>query len=148
MSAPRDGGAGLASRQSGGILTLRSRSSSFAWQKRESCTPRSNSSSDFSSARSPSSSRLTIVSSSAIADSKSLIVGSISVLAAHVAVKFTFLQRDTHAIAGHHGGRVSDDCRAIGIPANCVSPREPPKGAEFLEPAGEERETRVRTVTG
>ena len=53
----------------------RSASSSFAWQKRESCTPRSKSSSERSSARSPSSSFLTIVSSSAIAASKSLMVG-------------------------------------------------------------------------
>ena len=75
-SPPSDAGAGLISPRSLRISTRRSASSSFEWQKRESCTPRSNSSSDFSSARSPSSSVLTIVSSSAMADSKSLIVGS------------------------------------------------------------------------
>ena len=86
-----DAGAGLISPRSLRISMRRSASSSLEWQKRDSCTPRSKSSSDFSSARSPSSSVLTIVSSSAIADSKSLMVGSMSRLF------FTLLRRDTRS---------------------------------------------------
>src|SRR5687768_4237614 len=77
-----------------------SASSSRVWQKRESCTPRSYSSSDFSSARSPSSSFLTIVSSSAIAVSKSLIVESISFH--HFTVQLALGQRHADAVAGLH----------------------------------------------
>jgi hypothetical protein len=63
-------------------------------------------------------------------------------------VKFTFLQRYAHAIAGHHRGRVSDDSRAIGIPADCVSSREHAERAEVFEPAGKQRETGVCPVSG
>ena len=45
-SRPSDAGAGLTSPRSLRISMRRSASSSLAWQKRESCTPRSNSSSD------------------------------------------------------------------------------------------------------
>src|SRR6478672_8890445 len=65
-------GAGFNSPRSLRISMRRSASSRRAWQNRESWTPRSYKASDCSSARSPSSSFLTIDSSSAMAASKSL----------------------------------------------------------------------------
>src|SRR4051812_35281198 len=122
------------------ISPRRSASSSFAWQKRESCTPRSNSASDLSSARSPSSSVLTIVSSSAMADSKSLMVGSMSF---YPAVDLAVGQCHVDAIPRRDAGGAADDRGALLVPAHSIAATEYGEGAEILEASGEGAEARV-----
>src|SRR5262249_53067582 len=99
-------------------------------------------------ARSPSSSRLTMVSSSEIADSKSLIVGSMTILSAHVALELSFLQGDADAVARLHGRRTPDDYRPVRIPADRVAARKYAERAQVLERAGQRGETSLRLMTG
>ena len=132
----------------------RSASSSFAWQKRESCTPRSKSASDFSSARSPSSSFLTIVSSSAIADSKSLMVGigahefgSRFRTRVHVGPSQADLavgERHLDAVAGRQRRRVADDRGAVLVPAHSVAAAEHGERAEVSSRPASARSGRRR----
>ena len=158
-------GAGLISPRSLRISMRRSASSSFEWQKRDSCTPRSNSASDFSSARSPSSSVFTIVSSSAMADSKSLMVGSMAQVRLAVAVSaargrrldpiacseltrlarhLSFAQRDADASPGATDVGAADDRRCVSaFQHDSVAAAEHGERAEGLEPSGERAEARV-----
>src|SRR5690349_281111 len=87
-----------------------------------------------------------MASSSALADSKSLMVGSMS--AADLAVQFSFVQRDAHVIAGADRAGVADDCRALVIPAHRIAAREHAERAEAFEPAGGAGEPRVSTFDG
>src|SRR5687768_39496 len=126
--------AGFRSPRSLRISMRFSASSIRVWQKRDSCTPRSYSSSDFSSARSPSSSFLTIVSSSAMAASKSLIVESISFH--HFTFQLALRQRHAHAVACLHFRRLSNDARSRLIPHNGITAAENCERAEAVEPRG------------
>src|SRR5688500_11699058 len=101
---------------------------------------------DFSSGRSPSSSLRTMASSSAVADSKSLMVGSMLFSLAYFAADLSFVEGHAHAVAGRNRRSLADDHRAVFVPAYGVSAGEDRERAEIVQAAGEDPEPRVGAV--
>src|SRR5688572_13817925 len=82
-----------------------------------------------------------MASSSAIAASKSLMVGSVD-----MTVQLTLVERDVNAFAGGHTRRLADDRGVVRVPAHGVAAPEHGKRAETLEPRRAATETRIAGV--
>src|SRR6185436_16924475 len=136
------------------ISMRRSASSRRAWQKRERCTPRSYSCKEDSSGRSPSSSFFTMVSSSAIAASKSLMVESTCVRPPRLqpaildlARQLAALDGDGDRVADGHVGGVADHGGPIAVPAHSIASSQYGERAQALEFRRRGAEMRLEPVT-
>src|SRR5262245_27737146 len=86
-----------------------------------------------------------IVSSSAVADSKSLIVGSITCLYC-LTHQLALVQDDGDAIAGLDRCGAANDRRPIGVPTHRVPASEDGQGAERIEARRERAKPRLRAI--
>src|SRR5688572_30945857 len=81
-------------------------------------------------------------SSSAMAASKSLMVGSIP----YLAVQLAAVQRDPYAIAGRHRGGVANDGGLVRVPAHRVTAPEHGQRTEAVQARGAAAKARIGGV--